>query len=102
MHPSHPTSLLIAALVMLRRPCVRNKATARLLLERAAEYADLTPAEREACLNLASDLDIEHPGLIAAYPVRSAARPVPGAKSPQHRKPIPGPFLVPNTKGVPA
>jgi biopolymer transport protein ExbB len=31
----HPTSLLIAALVMLRRPCARNQATASLLLGRA-------------------------------------------------------------------
>lgn len=61
MHTSHSASLLVAALVMLRRPCARNKATAQLLLERAAEHSELTPAEREACLNLAEDLDIERP-----------------------------------------
>lgn len=61
MHTSHPASLLVAALVMLRQPCARNRSAARLLLERAAEHAGLTPAEREACLNLADDLDIERP-----------------------------------------
>ena len=57
MYPSHPASLLVAALVMLRHPCPRNRATAQLLLERAAENKALTPPEREACLNLADDLD---------------------------------------------
>ena len=61
MRTSSTASLLVAALVMLRRPCARNKATAQLLLERAAEHSELTPAEREACLNLAEDLDIERP-----------------------------------------
>ncbi|MCD6706492.1 MAG: hypothetical protein LT080_08585 [Thiobacillus sp.] len=61
MRTSPTASLLVAALVMLRRPCARNKATAQLLLERAAEHSELTPAEREACLNLAEDLDIERP-----------------------------------------
>jgi len=59
MHTSPVASLLVAALVVLRQPCARNKATARLLLERAAEYDSLTPVEREACRNLADDLDIE-------------------------------------------
>jgi len=59
MTPSPVASLLVAALVVLRQPCARNKATARLLLERAAEYDSLSPAEREACRNLADDLDIE-------------------------------------------
>lgn len=36
-------------------------ATTRLLLARAAEHAALTPAEREACRNLADDLDGERP-----------------------------------------
>ena len=62
MRTSSTASLLVAALVMLRRPCNRNQATAQLLLERAAEHSELTPAEREACLNLAEDLDIERPG----------------------------------------
>lgn len=59
MHTSPVASLLVAALVVLRQPCARNKATARLLLERAAEYDSLTPVEREACRNLADDLDTE-------------------------------------------
>lgn len=60
MHPSsHPASLLVAALVMLRQPCARNRSAARLLLERAAEHAGLTRAEREACIKLADDLEIE-------------------------------------------
>lgn len=59
MRTSHSASLLVAALVMLRHPCTRNKATARLLLERAAEHTELSPAEREACLNIADDLDID-------------------------------------------
>ena len=61
MHTTHPTSLLVAALVMLRHPCPRNQATAQLLLERVAENKELTPSEREACLNLADDLYIERP-----------------------------------------
>lgn len=59
MRHSPVASLLVAALVVLRQPCSRNKATARLLLERAAEYDSLSLAEREACRNLADDLDIE-------------------------------------------
>ena len=61
MHTSHPTSLLVAALVMLRQPCARNRSAARLLLERVAEHAELTPAEREACRSVADDLEIERP-----------------------------------------
>jgi len=61
MHTAHPASLLVAALVLLRHPCSRSQATARLLLERAAEHAELTPAEREACRSLADDMDIERP-----------------------------------------
>lgn len=61
MTPSPVASLLVAALVVLRQPCARNRATARLLLERAAECDSLTVVEREACRNLADDLDIERP-----------------------------------------
>jgi len=53
----HPTSLLVAALVMLRRPCTRNQATASLLLARAAQHSALSPAERETCLSLIDELD---------------------------------------------
>jgi len=59
MHTSPVASLLVAALVVLRQPCARNKATARLLLERAAEYDSLSPVESEACRTLADDLDID-------------------------------------------
>jgi len=59
MHTSPVASLLVAALVVLRQPCARNKATARVLLERAAEYDSLSPVEREACRTLADDLDID-------------------------------------------
>lgn len=59
MQASHPVSLLVAALVMLRSPCTRNKATAQLLLERAAEHNELSVPEREACLSLADELDVE-------------------------------------------
>ena len=61
MRTSSTASLLVAALVMLRRPCARNKVAAQLLLKRAAEHSELMPAEREACLNLVEDLDIERP-----------------------------------------
>jgi hypothetical protein len=61
MQTTPPTSLLVAALVMLRHPCARNQATAQLLLKRAAEHTALTPAEREACLELADTLDRECP-----------------------------------------
>lgn len=57
MQTTHSVSILVAALVMLRHPCSRNKATARFLLERAAEHSELTPAERDACRSLAEDLD---------------------------------------------
>jgi hypothetical protein len=55
----HPTSLLVAALVMLRRPCARSQATASLLLARAAQQTALSPAEREACLCLVDELACE-------------------------------------------
>ncbi|MBW8327878.1 MAG: hypothetical protein K0M48_01545 [Thiobacillus sp.] len=53
----HSASLLVAALVMLRRPCTRNRITAGLLLARAARDTTLSPAEREACLNLVDELE---------------------------------------------
>jgi hypothetical protein len=61
MHSSQPASLLVAALAMLRHPCARNRASAQLLLERAAGHAELSPAERETCLALAEDLDAFSP-----------------------------------------
>ncbi len=72
MRTSPVASLLVAALVVLRQPCTRNKATARLLLERAAEHDSLSAAEREACRNLADDLDIER---VEPSPVRTARPP---------------------------
>lgn len=80
MRTSSTASLLVAALVMLRRPCARNKATAQLLLERAAEHTSLTPAEREACLNLADDLDIERPEP-AVVRTPASTRPAPGLQT---------------------
>lgn len=59
MPASHPISLLVAALVTLRSPCSRSKATAQLLLERAAEHNELSVLEREACRRLADELDLE-------------------------------------------
>lgn len=52
-----PTSLLVAAPVMLRRPYSRNQATASLLLARAAQHGALSAAEREPCLSLVDELD---------------------------------------------
>ena len=57
----HPASLLIAALVMLRHPCARSRATASLLLERAAQHSALSPAERETCQCLLDELERETP-----------------------------------------
>lgn len=54
-----PTSLLVAALLMLRHPCTRNQATASLLLTRAAEHTALSSAEREACLSLIDELECD-------------------------------------------
>jgi hypothetical protein len=65
---------------MLRHPCTRNKATAQLLLERAAEQTELTPAEREACRNLADDLDSERPDpTVPRTP--ASTRPAPGLRT---------------------
>lgn len=58
----HSASLLVAALVMLRRPCARNRITASMLLARAAQDDALSPAEREACLNLVDELELDPPG----------------------------------------
>lgn len=85
MHTSHPASLLVAALVMLRHPCTRNRATAQLLLERAAEHAELTPTEREACRHLADDLDRERPEP-AATRTKPAVSPRPASDRGQERR----------------
>lgn len=73
MHTAHPASLLVAALVMLRRPCARNQAAAQLLLERAAENTELSPVEREVCRNLADDLDRERHQPPRAHAERAGA-----------------------------
>lgn len=73
MRTTPSASLLVAALVMLRQPCARSQATARLLLERAAEHTDLSAAEREACLKLADTIDVEPPGRDAPRPRRPGA-----------------------------
>jgi hypothetical protein len=52
-----PTSLLVAALLLLRHPCTRNKLTASILLNRAAKDTALSPADREACLSLVDELE---------------------------------------------
>jgi hypothetical protein len=57
MTSSSVASLLVAALAMLGRPCPRNTAAARLLLQRASGHDDLSPAERETCRDLADALD---------------------------------------------
>lgn len=58
----HSTTLLVAALVMLRRPCTRNRITAAMLLARAAQNTELSPAEREACLSLVDELELRNDG----------------------------------------
>jgi hypothetical protein len=50
----HPASLLVAK---LHHPCTRNRIAASMLLARAAEDVALSPAEREACLNLVDELE---------------------------------------------
>lgn len=74
MQTTPPASLLVAALVMLRHPCPRNQATAQLLLERAAGHSALTPAEREACLEVADTLDRDWP---TPKPMRTRPAPHP-------------------------
>jgi hypothetical protein len=61
----HTASLLLAALVKLHHPCTRNRITASMLLARAAEDAALTPAEREACLDLVDEIEHETQSLSA-------------------------------------
>ncbi|MFN3716827.1 MAG: hypothetical protein ACK4R8_08900 [Thiobacillus sp.] len=95
MRPSPVSSLLVAALVLLRQPCARNKASARMLLDRAAECDSLSHAEREACRNLADELEVDEtqpsPARLALSPsltdwgeVRrrrlAALRPEPGSR----------------------
>lgn len=84
MRTSPTTSLLVAALVMLRHPCNRNQATAQLLLERAAEHSELTPAEREACLELADELERERPQPAAMH-TKPAISPHPAADTGRER-----------------
>ena len=103
MHTSPVASLLVAALVVLRQPCARNKATARLLLERAAEYDSLTPVEREACRNLADDLDIERADPAPVHASTNTTRhrhaaPNPERQTTQHSRR----FLAHGLKGRPA
>lgn len=72
MKSSSVVSLLVAALAMLGRPCPRNTAVARLLLQKASLHDDLSPVERDTCLNLAETLDA---GADAEGQARSAATP---------------------------
>ena len=76
MRPSPVSSLLVAALVLLRQPSTRNKASARLLLDRAAGYDSLSHAEREACRNLADELDIDA-SMSSGMPASRARSPIP-------------------------
>ena len=85
MTHSPAASLLVAALVVLRQPCARNKATARLLLERAAEYDSLSPAEREACRDLADDLDIERAEPAPLHAPINTTRRMHAAPNPERR-----------------
>jgi hypothetical protein len=55
----HPAPLLVAALLMLRHPCTRNRLTAAILLKRAARDGALSPADREACLGLVDELECD-------------------------------------------
>ncbi|MCU0809496.1 MAG: hypothetical protein MUE59_00385 [Thiobacillaceae bacterium] len=57
MTPSSVASLLVAALALLGRPCPRNTAVARLLLQRASSDAALSSVERETCREIAETLD---------------------------------------------
>lgn len=98
MRPSPVSSLLVAALVLLRQPCTRNKASARLLLDRAAEYDSLSLVEREACRNLADDLDI---GESEPSPVR-AGSPAPLTNWKSGRYQIAGITLDQEPKGIAA
>ncbi|MFN3543702.1 MAG: hypothetical protein ACK4UX_02510 [Thiobacillus sp.] len=91
MRTTSAISLLVAALVMLRQPCTRSQATARLLLERAAEHTSLSPAEREACLSLADAIETELPAQSAPRPQRlPSASPVqqPGSQTDAWRRTV--------------
>jgi len=52
-----PASLLVATLALLQRRCPRNELNAARLLQRAANSADLSLAEREVCLSIAEELE---------------------------------------------
>lgn len=57
-HSSTPaTPLLVAALALLSRRCIRNEMNAARLLQRAALSLGLSQAEREICLSLAEELE---------------------------------------------
>ncbi|MBA4175196.1 MAG: hypothetical protein C0505_01330 [Leptothrix sp. (in: Bacteria)] len=45
---------------MLGRPFTRNRITAAMLLARAAQSSELSPAEREACLSLVDELELRN------------------------------------------
>jgi hypothetical protein len=77
------TSLLVAALLMLRHPCTRNRITASLLLNRAAQNTALSPAEREACLILVDELECDAP----SAPTGSAEKKRPNQGRPFHKAP---------------
>lgn len=102
MHTSPPSSLLVAALLMLHHPCTRNKTTASFLLVRAAEHADLTPAEREACRNIADDLDNECAESLAVQSRPPVPFPVTdwGCERYRRQNPAPGSPLASIEKGV--
>lgn len=68
-------SLLVAALVMLHRPCARNRAHATLLLARAAGDRVLSEAERAACGDLVEAL--AHTSLGTPQALRAGTRPGP-------------------------
>lgn len=57
----HTASLLLAARVKLRQPCTHNRLTTSMLVARAAEDATLTPAERDAWLDLVDAIEHEAP-----------------------------------------
>lgn len=69
----HPASLLVAALVMLRHPCTRNRTTAAMLLTRAAQDSALNPAEREVCLSLVDELELRNDEKLFANAFNEAA-----------------------------
>ena len=72
MTSSSVASLLVAAVAMLGRPCPRNTAAARLLLQRASSDTALSPAERDTCREIAETLDT---GLDLFTPAQRPAQP---------------------------